>query len=282
MVTVIDERDIALGRGSTSLVMEGQLKFNGATKKVAIKRRYFGGDHSSKELLQQYAERTAREVKVLQAISHPNLMDFLGVAVDIPRGGHQQLLIISTICEEQHLKIYLTRNPGAPRMPLTLDIALGIQYLHDRSIVHGQLKPRNIAIKRQNDGVRAVIMDFSFARITSDQTFGQWRPGVHRYTPHEIIPSNSSLDTLVTPASDVYAFAFVALKLISGTTAFEGQGHYVILARLLKGDRPNKSDHLRQEMTNDIWELLTRCWSQSPTTRPTASDIVTCVQNWVN
>jgi hypothetical protein len=51
---------------------------------------------------------------------------------------------------------------------------------------------------------------------------------------------------------------------------------------LLAGDRPNLGDSLIQrfEETFPITALLTECWSTDPNNRPTAADILQCLNHF--
>ena len=50
-----------------------------------------------------------------------------------------------------------------------LELALGVQYLHSRSIVHGDIKPGNILIFKDNKNVKFKLTDFSISSLCNQK-----------------------------------------------------------------------------------------------------------------
>ncbi|KAF4592842.1 hypothetical protein EYR38_008546 [Pleurotus pulmonarius] len=208
------------GSGSSAAVCKGYIDFNGMTYVVAAKERYFGGESSQDVMLEEFAGKISREVKVLRRLKHPNIVNYLGVALGVPRHGHNQLSIITSVCDRGGLPSYVSHAPNCQRLSLALDIAHALEYLHENNIVHGQLKPqRNISITNSGAGVKAVLCDFSCARIIGDDGFVPWssKDGSYRYTPQEIARPSDSNPVYVSKEGDIYAFAFVALFYFSAS-----------------------------------------------------------------
>ncbi|KAL4266669.1 Serine/threonine-protein kinase [Pleurotus pulmonarius] len=267
------------GSGSSAAVCKGYIDFNGMTYVVAAKERYFGGESSQDVMLEEFAGKISREVKVLRRLKHPNIVNYLGVALGVPRHGHNQLSIITSVCDRGGLPSYVSHAPNCQRLSLALDIAHALEYLHENNIVHGQLKPRNISITNSGAGVKAVLCDFSCARIIGDDGFVPWssKDGSYRYTPQEIARPSDSNPVYVSKEGDIYAFAFVALFILSGKEALECDGRinvWDVSYRLLNGERPLRKDHEGSDLTDVVWSLLESCWSPEATKRPSAASVV--------
>ena len=52
------------------------------------------------------------------------------------------------------------------------EIALAVEYLHSRHIIHGDIKPSNILIYKEGDRYTGKLTDFSLARICDDKVNG--------------------------------------------------------------------------------------------------------------
>jgi len=98
-------------------------------------------------------------------------------------------------------------------LKMVKDIAIGMQYLHSRNIMHCDLKSSNILL----DGSYKIrITDFGnskFKRKEDDDNFG--RVG----TPHWMAPEILRGEAF-TPKSDVYSFGIVLLELLENKIPF--------------------------------------------------------------
>ena len=211
-LTCIDESDIemlrVLGHGAFGEVWEGRLHPNGL--KVAIKVIVTGAVDDEGDPLDVFAEEDFRkECEVLHSIDNPHLLKLIGFGTT----ASGSMFIVTELLAGGSLRDLL-RNAERDlqwhtRLKIALQVALGMKYLHERHMLHRDLKSANVLLDEQ---LRAKVCDFGLSRVVRPS-----RPrvvhspftGVTRLLPHvhgvEIndTQSVSSLENVAVNVVDV-------------------------------------------------------------------------------
>ncbi|KAF7329029.1 RBR-type E3 ubiquitin transferase [Mycena venus] len=132
------------------------------------------------------------------------------------------------------------------------EIAQGLQYLHSRNIVHGDLRGANILI---NDDGSACLADFGLSRFSDATSLMSTNRGGSLYwmAPELIDPGRFGYQFTRTPATDVYAFGCVCLELYTGRPPFYNLNEPAALIRILNGERPERPS-APPAMSDILWQ----------------------------
>jgi len=97
---------------------------------------------------------------------------------------------------------------------------------------------------------------------------------VVRYAAPELIETNSSS---ATKESDTYSFAMLIVECITEDMPFSNitRDAAVIHARINKKQCPPRPEGLegKKYVSDSLWELMNRCWSQKPDQRPSMEHV---------
>ena len=142
-------------------------------------------------------------------------------------------------------------------------IARGLGAVHDRKLVHRDVKPGNVVIEK--DSGRPVLVDFGLARRAKTSSP---RMTTTAGTPSYMAPEQArdTDGTRTTAASDIYALACTAFELFTGRPLFDGEDIYeVLLAHL--NDAPPRISTFRPEL-GGLDPIFARALAKSPEHRP--------------
>ncbi|KAF4569553.1 hypothetical protein EYR36_009348 [Pleurotus pulmonarius] len=262
-----------ISSGGFATVYGGQLTVGERIMKVVIKCMHRSSDDVD-IILDQNRKRFAREIRVARKLIHPNIVRFYGICSGIRiTMGEDDPALIFEYCEGHSITDYLKKNPETSRLPLIINVAAGLSYMHANGIIHGDLKPNNVFIKIFGDNIRAVLGDFGSARILDVDMPSVVRAGHARYDAPEIAFSED--DAVLTKESDVFAFSLTALAIVTGRELLQDEDTEGLHERIAThGERPLRSDFGSSEMSDKLWETLEKCWNQEPSKRLEISQVL--------
>jgi hypothetical protein len=214
-------------------------------------------------------KRFEHEIVVWDRLRHDNILSFYGIVTDLG-----QIHMVSPWQEHGNVLEYVGKNPDANRIHLLFGAAKGIEYLHSRNIVHGNLKCANILVA--SDG-EARICDFGMSTVIEEVTEKSasatlTAAGSARWLAPELIEGSIASPTF--PA-DTYSFAMAILELLTGKHPFANLKrdasviHNIVVLKLMP-KRPEGPD-VKKWLSDDLWELMRKCWSPDAPARPPMS-----------
>lgn len=198
-----------LGAGSFATVYRARDRELG--REVAVKQIHSEYMSDSDQL-----ERYWSEAQLLASLQHPNIVTIY----DIDRG--RGWLIMELM--QANLSERLQGRPMDLRaLKTTVAHSLrALKYLHDRGILHGDIKPTNLMVDHRK---RVKLGDFGLARRVSDDD-GSLLKGTTKYMAPEVLSEEWGE---IGPSSDLYSIGFSAYELMCGSnfeTLFPGLGAF--------------------------------------------------------
>jgi serine/threonine protein kinase len=191
-----------IGKGAFSLVYKG---FNVDTDEiVAIK---IINKYTLKDTMK---DRLYSEIKMLQELSHPYIVEYKEFIVD-----EQHYYIILEYCGGGDLSglIRKGRVPEHSTQDYIKQLACVLKYLKTKNIIHRDLKPQNILLSSDYKIIK--LTDFNFAKSIVINDITQTFCGSPLYMSPEILLGNE-----YSIKSDLWSIGLIIYELLHGINPF--------------------------------------------------------------
>ncbi|XP_045394599.1 serine/threonine-protein kinase Nek11 isoform X5 [Lemur catta] len=204
------------------------------------------------------------EAQLLSKLDHPTIVKFHASFVE-----QDNFCIITEYCEGRDLdcKIQEYKEAGKifPENQIIewfIQLLLGVDYMHERRILHRDLKSKNIFLKSN----LLKIGDFGVSRLLMGSCdLATTLTG----TPHYMSPEalkHQGYDT----KSDIWSLACILYEMCCMNHAFTGSSFLSIVLKIVEGDTPSLPERYPREL-NAIMESML---NKSPSLRPSALEIL--------
>jgi eukaryotic-like serine/threonine-protein kinase len=180
--------------------------------------------------------RFTRGTRNVSAIQHPNVCAIYDFS-DTPDGIR---FLAMEYVEGETLKDLLDREGRLEperAVALTRQVAEALQAAHDVGVVHRDLKPGNIMVRRRPDGREMVkVVDFDIAKGPSETEGTEvTRVGYVVGTPEYMSPEQLIGERL-DGRSDLYSLAIVLFRMLSGQLPFGADTTQELMLQRLTGE----------------------------------------------
>ena len=215
------------------------------------------------------AERFAREIHIASTMKHPNVVSL----IDAGTSG-EWLYCVMPLFEGETLRERLDRDGQLPiddALTIATAVAHGLDYAHEKGIVHRDVKPENILLSGDNVG----LADFGIARAVVQAEEGNklTASGVVVGTPSYMSPEQAAAEK-VDGRADIYALGCVLYEMLSGGEPFTAPTAQGLLARHVNDPVPDVRT-VRPDVPAPLWLAIQKAMAKAPGDRfNTAGDFL--------
>jgi len=204
-----------------------------------------------------------READIASSLDHFNICKIVGVVND-----PDCFCLAYEYCEGGTLKNLLSDTLRCYEyLPIALDVANGMAYLHSRNVIHRDLKPANILL---TEGNRAKIADFGMSVANTGQELTA-ETGTYRWMAPEVIRHES-----YSSNADVYSFGVVLWQLISREVPFTTLTPVQTAYAVAEGCRPE----IPSSTPEQLRKIILACWDADTDRRPSFTYIAMALADY--
>lgn len=212
--------------------------------------------------------RLRREASVGMRLTHPNICNIF-------RMGETEDGVVYVVMPFVDGEILTERTqrlgviPLAETVSLVREIAEGLQFAHDLKIVHRDLKPENVMVCATDGGVRAVVMDFGFAkeRRAGAELQKLTATGIILGTPEFMSPEQLRGKPL-DARTDIYSLALMTCEMLTGKLPFSGRTQQeMMIARLRSAPTPLRQLNPAVSIPEAVEAVIAKALERAPENR---------------
>ena len=273
---VVIHKNKSLGSGAYGAVYKAQMNELPCAAKILHPILLENSDPNELKIV----DRFYLECELMKAISHPNIVQYLGLTKD-PDTDLPALLMELL---DESLTGYLDRVKKLPsyctQVNLSHDVALAIAHLHSKGIVHRDLSSNNILLIA---GSKAKVSDFGMSKIidvsgTSSRHSLTQVPGTHVYMPPEAFLEPPDYSNKI----DCFSFGPLIIQLL--TAKFPDPGpRFTMVADLHSPvgvvqvpvlEEERRRSHIALiESSHPLLSIAKECLKYKSSERPTAQQL---------
>jgi serine/threonine protein kinase len=212
-----------------------------------------------------FHERFRREEEIGQRLDHPAIIKVLH-----PDYKSRMYLAMEYV-EGERLRDLMQREGeirAAPRLPLSVALPIAVQiaealaYLHAHGVVHRDLKPENIMVGP--DG-RVKLMDFGIALDTNQRRMTWTGLSQAAGTPDYMAPEQIK-GRRGDARTDVYSLAVILYEMLTGEVPFPRPNIYAAMQSKMN-ERAKPIRRTRPDVSPELEEVILRALERDPRDR---------------
>jgi len=219
------------------------------------------------------AERFLKEIEIVAGLQHPHILPLYD------SGEADGLLYyVMPFAEGESLRQRLDREKQLAvdeSVRIAVEVADGLDYAHQRGVVHRDIKPGNILLSARH----AVIADFGIARaVEAAQRERITSTGLGVGTPLYASPEQATAQETLDGRTDIYSLGCVLYEMLAGEPPLSGATPQIIQAKRVS-ETPSPLHGLRDTVPPALDHVIARALARVPADRyATASQFAQALQ----
>ncbi|CAL9759374.1 unnamed protein product [Musa acuminata subsp. burmannicoides] len=247
-------RGMLLGSGSYGMVYEG-ISDEGiffAVKEVSLLDQ---GSNAEQCIIQ-----LEQEIALLSQFEHENIVQYYGT----DKEDSKLYIFLELVTQGSLSSLYQKyRLQDSQVSAYTRQILNGLNYLHERNIVHRDIKCANILVHADGS---VKLADFGLAKeMTKVTLLKSCKGSVYWMAPEVINPRRS-----YGPAADIWSLGCTVLEMLTRQIPYPNLEWTQALYRIGHGEQPSIPIYL----SKDARDFISQCVKVNPDDRPTASQLL--------
>jgi serine/threonine-protein kinase len=209
-----------------------------------------------------FAARFRSEMRAISRLRHPNIPTVRQVGE-----SEGQLYIATELIPARTLRDLLDEEGILnleQAVPIVQQIAEVLDYFHGQEVLHGDLRPENVALEDTRRGLHVTLANCALLRMAAEEASLSSYPAgaIELWSPEQV---NREGDVTVGPPSDLYSLGALAYLMLTGTPPFSGDAETTLQA--ISNDAPAPPSYLQSTLSDALDEVLLQMLAKSPKDR---------------
>jgi eukaryotic-like serine/threonine-protein kinase len=252
------------GMGEVYLAEDARIGQQVAIKVTRTEATFYPDSQSLKDASRLFQ----REARAIAQLDHPHILPLFGYGEETFNGSPITYMVMP-YRREGTFANWLQQHSGTGLLSQDdvvyfMNQAAGaLQYAHNHSIIHQDVKPSNFLIRTnpdQPDLPDLLLADFGIAKLNSATTSMSLAV---RGTPAYMAPEQWSGEPV--PATDQYALAVLAYELLTGQSPFTGRQEQVMYQHFNVSPKPPST--INPALSKDIDTVILKALAKNPQDR---------------
>eukprot|EP00163_Fabomonas_tropica_P009422 TRINITY_DN1922_c0_g1_i14.p3 TRINITY_DN1922_c0_g1~~TRINITY_DN1922_c0_g1_i14.p3 ORF type:complete len:405 (+),score=85.54 TRINITY_DN1922_c0_g1_i14:3143-4357(+) len=210
---------------------------------------------------QQRREQLTREVEIMLQLHHPNVVVLhdafesdskMYIVTEVMKGGE----LLDRVIEDGNLS-------EKECCGIMKQLVNALQYLHQRGVIHRDIKPQNILLTSKDKDSPVKITDFGLSALVTPDKADLLKTAVG--SPHFMAPEIMVSETY-GGGVDVWSIGVVMYFLLSGLLPFDGESPNQVFKAIREGDF-NFPDEFWAPISAEAKALIERIFVSNPAER---------------